>query len=115
MAENDKNIPFVAKRVFWCYHTPDNVVRGHHAHHQTTMVLIAALGKIVINTEMPDGEIKTFSLDSPNQGLYIPQYCWHTMKYSHIAVQLVIASTEYSESDYIRNYDDFKKIKADGQ
>ena len=108
-AENNKHIPFDIKRVFWSYHTPDTVVRGRHAHHETEMVLIAALGRIVVNTEMPDGQLNVFSLESPNQGLYLPKYCWHTMQYSHIAVQLVLASTLYDESEYIRNYEDFKK------
>ena len=110
VAETQKNIPFEIKRVFWSYHTPDNVVRGRHAHHETEMVLIAALGRIVVNTEMPNGDLNVFSLESPNQGLYLPKYCWHTMQYSHIAVQLVIASTLYNEKEYIRNYDEFKKI-----
>jgi len=65
----------------------------------------------VVNTEMPNGDLKVFSLESPHQGLFLPKYCWHTMQYSHIAVQLVLASELYNESDYIRNYDDFKTIK----
>lgn len=112
VAENQKNIPFEVKRVFWSYHTPDSVVRGRHAHHETEMVLIATLGRILVNTEMPGGEIKVFSLESPNQGLFLPKYCWHTMQYSHIAVQLVLASELYKESDYIRSYDEFQKIKV---
>ncbi|MCR5862137.1 FdtA/QdtA family cupin domain-containing protein [Flavobacterium sp. J372] len=30
------------------------------------------------------------------------------MKYTHNAVQMCIASMEYDEKDYIRNYADFK-------
>jgi dTDP-4-dehydrorhamnose 3,5-epimerase-like enzyme len=112
VAENQKNIPFETKRVFWSYHTPDNVVRGRHAHHQTEMILIAALGRIVVNTEMANGELNVFSLESPNQGLYLPKYCWHTMQYSHIAVQLVLASELYDEKDYIRDYEIFKSLKS---
>jgi dTDP-4-dehydrorhamnose 3,5-epimerase-like enzyme len=111
VAENQKNIPFDVKRVFWSYHTPDNVVRGRHAHHQTEMILIATIGRIVVNTEMPNGDLNVFSLESPNQGLYLPKYCWHTMQYSHIAVQLVLASELYAESDYIRDYNEFLKLK----
>jgi len=110
VVENSTDIPFDIKRVFWSYHTPDNVVRGRHAHHETEMVLICTLGSIVVTTEMPNGELDTFSLHAPNQGLYLPRYCWHTMKYSHIAVQMVLASSLYNESDYIRDYDDFKKL-----
>ncbi|MBC7412993.1 MAG: FdtA/QdtA family cupin domain-containing protein [Bacteroidia bacterium] len=111
VAENNKNIPFEVKRVFWSYHTPDNVVRGRHAHHNTEMILIATLGRIVVNTEMPNGDLNVFSLETPNQGLYLPKYCWHTMQYSHIAVQLVLASELYNEADYIRSYNDFLKLK----
>ena len=112
VVEAQKNVPFEIKRVFWSYHTPDSVVRGRHAHHNTEMVLVAGIGRIVVNTEMPNGEINVFSLESPNQGLYLPKYCWHTMQYSHIAVQLVLASELYDEKDYIRDYNDFKRLKS---
>ena len=74
------------------------------------MILIASAGRIVVNTEMPNGESEIFILDKPEVGLFLPKYCWHTMQYSHNAVQLVLASTLYDENDYIRNYEDFKKI-----
>ena len=60
---------------------------------------------------MPDGEKTTFVLDSPNKGLHIPKLCWREMKYTHNAVQMCIASLEYNENDYIRNYEDFKLLK----
>ena len=107
IAENNKNIPFEVKRSFWTYYTPESVVRGHHAHFHTEMILLALSGRIIIETEMPSGHKETFCLEKPNQGLYMPPLCWHTMKYSHSAVQLVLASTLYDEKDYIRNYQDF--------
>jgi dTDP-4-dehydrorhamnose 3,5-epimerase-like enzyme len=111
IAESNINVPFEIKRVFWSYHTPDNVVRGRHAHHNTEMILVATLGRIVVNTELPNGKLDVFQLDNPNQGLFIPKYCWHTMQYSHIAVQMVLTSELYKEEDYIRDYDEFKKMK----
>jgi hypothetical protein len=109
IAENNKNIPFEVKRTFWTYYTPESVVRGHHAHLYTEMILIALNGRIIIETEMPNGDKQTFCLEQPTQGLYMPPLCWHTMKYSHSAVQLVLASTLYDEKDYIRNYQDYLK------
>lgn len=108
--ENGSQIPFDIKRLFWAYYTPDSVVRGRHAHYNTLMILIAVAGRIVVTTEMPNEEIKVFTLEKPNEGLYIPTHCWHTMQYSHNAVQLVLASTNYLESDYIRDYEVFKKL-----
>jgi hypothetical protein len=108
--QNGANMPFEVKRCFWTYFTPEEVIRGRHAHHHTEMILIAAAGKIIVNTEMPGGILDSFILEKPEQGLYLPNYCWHTMQYSHNAVQLVLASSEYDEKDYIRNYEDFKGI-----
>lgn len=110
IGEAQSEIPFEIKRIFWTYYTPEEVVRGRHAHYETEMVLIASAGRIVVNTEMPDGSLNVFVLDKPDVGVYLPKLCWHTMQYSHNSVQLVIASTVYNESDYIRSYEDFKKL-----
>lgn len=105
-------LPFAVQRVFWTYHTPESIVRGRHAHHRTEQVLIAAAGRITVTTERANGEIQIFRLEDPNQGLYVPPGVWHTMQYSHTAVQLVLASQLYDEADYIRNYDDFRRLWA---
>jgi hypothetical protein len=115
VGEQNTQIPFEIKRLFWTYFTPEEVVRGRHAHYNTEMVLIAAAGRIIVNTEMPDGSLQLFVLEKPDVGLYMPKLCWHTMQYSHNAVQLVIASSFYDEADYIRSYDDFKKLQNEIQ
>jgi hypothetical protein len=74
------------------------------------MILIAVTGKIEITTEMPEQQREMFVLENPNEGLYLPKFCWHTMKYSHNAVQVVLASSKYDESDYIRDYAEFIKL-----
>lgn len=110
IAEVAKNVAFDIKRVFWTYYTPESIIRGRHCHHETEMIIIALAGRIVVNLEYIDGSKETFHLETPNVGLYIPTLCWHTMHYSHNAVQLVLASTYYSESDYIRDYSIFKEM-----
>ncbi len=109
VAENP-DLPFEVKRMFWTYYTPEQVVRGRHAHHETEMILVAVAGRIIVTTEDRDGMIQTFPLEKPNEGLYIPPYSWHTMQYSHNAVQLVLCSTTYDEADYIRDYEAFKNL-----
>ncbi len=106
--ENNEQVPFKVERVFWTYYTPEDVVRGRHAHYKTEQILIAVAGRIIVNIEMPDGSKEIFTLDKPNIGLYVPPHCWHTMQYSHSSAQLVLASTIYDEKDYIRKYEDFK-------
>jgi WxcM-like, C-terminal len=110
IAQAQKELPFELKRTFWTYYTPESVVRGRHAHVHTEMVLIALNGRIIVYTEMPNGDKETFVLERPTQGLYMPPLCWHTMQYTHTAVQLVLASSEYDEKDYIRKYEDFQKL-----
>ncbi len=75
------------------------------------MVLIALSGIIVVKTEDITGNVQEFVLKNPTEGLYIPPMTWHEMEYSHTAVQLVLTNTEYNEKDYIRSYEEFKKMQ----
>ena len=109
VAENNKEVPFEVKRVFWSYYTPQMITRGRHAHHELEQVLVAVTGKIIVTNESPEGETTVHILDSPDIGLYIPPSCWHVMQFSHSAVMMSLASMEYKESDYIRDYNEFKQ------
>lgn len=106
-----QDLPFVPKRIYWTYYTPEDVERGGHSHFDLQQILLAVAGKIEVTTELLDGEKSHFILDKPNMGLYIPKMCWRTMKYTHNAVQICIASNEYDEKDYIRDYDIFLNEK----
>ena len=113
VTQDQQIVPFEVKRIFWTYYTPESILRGRHAHHATQQVLIAVAGRIIVTTELANGTIETFRLEDPNVGLYIPPHAWHTMQYSHSAVQLVLTSAAYEESDYIRSHDEFKRIWQD--
>ena len=113
VTQDQRIVPFEVKRIFWTYYTPESIVRGRHAHHATQQVLIAVAGRIIVTIELANGTIETFRLEDPNVGLYIPPHAWHTMQYSHSAVQLVLTSAAYEESDYIRNHDEFKRTWQD--
>lgn len=106
LAEKE-DLPFVPKRIYWTYFTPEDVERGGHSHYDLHQILVAVAGKVEVTTELLSGEKQTFILDKPNIGLFIPKMCWRTMKYTHNAVQMCIASNEYDEGDYIRDYDAF--------
>jgi hypothetical protein len=111
IGEGNKHVPFDIQRIFWTYTTPEEIVRGRHAHYETEMILIAMSGRIIVNTEMPDGVVNVFTLDKPNVGLFMPKLCWHTMQYLKNPVQVVIASSLYDEADYIRDYETFLKLR----
>ena len=103
-------LPFEIKRVYWTYFTPDSVIRGNHAHYELEQLIFATSGRIEFVLEDLNGQSEKFVLDSPNVGLYIPKLYWRTIKFSHNAVLLCLASMEYGEDDYIRKYDDFKAL-----
>jgi hypothetical protein len=103
-------IPFPVKRVYWTYYTPHDVTRGNHAHHALKQVLVAVAGRVEVQTEERDGTRQTFVLERPNEGLFIPTMCWRTLQFSHTAVLLCLASEEFAEADYIRDYSTFKRL-----
>lgn len=107
-----ENLPFNPKRIYWTYFTPEDVERGGHAHIELEQILVAVAGKIDLKIETITGEAFEFILDSPDKGVYIPKKSWRTMKYTHNAVQMCIASIVYDEKDYIRDYNDFLKLKV---
>ncbi|HET9503939.1 MAG TPA: FdtA/QdtA family cupin domain-containing protein [Hymenobacter sp.] len=104
------SLPFAVQRVFWTYGTPDNILRGRHAHRATEHVLLAVAGSIVVTTESAIGELSVFRLESPHVGLYVPPNVWHTMQYAPGAVQLALASQPFMEEDYLRDYQGFREV-----
>ncbi|MBO9692909.1 FdtA/QdtA family cupin domain-containing protein [Chryseobacterium sp.] len=111
VAETQKNVPFEIKRVYWTYYTPQDVIRGGHAHKELQQIIFAVSGSIEFNTLDLEGNEETFILDSPSKGLYIPKLIWRDIKFSHSAVLLCLASELYNEKDYFRDFDEFKNYK----
>jgi len=110
--EAGTDIPFEIKRIYYIFDTKIGVVRGKHAHKLLKQVLISVSGSCTITLD--DGKSKReFVLNSPDKSLFIGPLVWREMKdFSPGAVLLVIASEHYQESDYIFNYDEFKKAVA---
>lgn len=110
IAEQQGNVPFDIKRVYWTYYTPQDVVRGGHAHKELEQMIFAVAGTITFNTEDLKGHKETFVLDDPSNGLYIPKLIWRDIHFTHNAVLLCLASEVYDENDYFRDYQDFKNF-----
>ena len=108
VAESHKNIPFDIKRVYWTYYTPQNVIRGHHAHKNLHQLIFALHDKIEFKTEDRFGNKQVFKLDKPNHGLYVPPLTWREICFAHSAILLCLASDIYTEEDYFRDYEQFK-------
>jgi len=106
-----KLIPFRIKRVYWTFNNPNGVIRGHHAHRKLHQVIFAVNGSIRFMLEDKQGTKYEFVLDHPSKGLFISQGHWRTIEMKDNAVLLCLASEDYDESDYIRDYGVFKKEK----
>ena len=101
-------IPYAVKRVYYLYDVPSDAFRGGHSHIGQQEFLIALSGSFEV--VLDDGENKKrIMLNKPNKGLLIPTGIWRELdNFSSGAVCLVLASGEFDEDDYIRDYEDFK-------
>ena len=107
--EYPKQLEFPLKRIYYIYDVKEGVRRGYHSHNDLEQVLIAVNGSIKILVKTPFEE-EVVELSDPSEGLYIGPMVWREMfDFSENSVLLVLASHEYDESDYIRNYDDYEK------
>jgi|TARA_B110000003_G_scaffold89777_1_gene91830 uncharacterized RmlC-like cupin family protein len=109
--ENNINIPFGVSRIFYLYDIPGGENRGAHAHKECHQLLVATSGSFEV--QLDDGnEKKTVILNQPFRGLHIPPGIWASeINFSSGSICLVLASDKYDEKDYIRNYNEFLKIK----
>jgi len=105
--EEERNIPFLIKRVYYMFDTLQGIRRGFHAHKKTRQLAIAIKGSCSFLFD--DGkEKKNIILNNPAQGLMIEPGIWHEMyDFSDDCILMVLADDIYNESDYIRNYHDF--------
>lgn len=107
--EGFKHIPFDIKRVYYLYDVPGGAERGGHAHINMHQLIVAMSGSfdIVIDDGRRERRIH---LNRSYNALYICPMIWRELdNFSSGSVCMVLASTLYSEDDYIRNKDDFVK------
>lgn len=114
--EGDKDIPFSIKRIYYMYNISNGSSRGCHAHKKLQQVLICINGQcsVLLDNGYEKEEVV---LSNKEEGLYIAPRIWHEIyNCTTNAIIISLASDYYDESDYIRNYDDFKEyITSNGE
>ncbi len=109
--ENGGNIPFDIKRIYYLYDVPGGECRGGHAHYELEQYIVAASGSFNIILDDSKNR-KIVSLNRPNLALHVVPGLWRELdNFSSGAICLVLASMEYNEKDYIRNYTEYKNLK----
>lgn len=107
---NEQEIPFAIKRLFYIYDIPGGEDRGAHAHKECHQFLVAASGSFEVLVD--DGRNKRLiQLNRPYIGLHIPPGIWASeINFSSGAICLVLASHLYDENDYLRDYKSYLKF-----
>lgn len=109
VAERNREVPFEIRRTYWTYDIPAGESRGGHAHKECKECVIAVSGSF--NVCLDNGKNRrTYHLNHPYQALFIDKGIWRTLEdFSSGSVCLVLASEEFCEDDYIREYEDYLK------
>lgn len=110
--EENKNIPFDIKRVYYIFDTQENMVRGKHSHPHLQQVVVCTSGSCKFSLDNGKNK-KIVELDSPEIGLFIGENIWREMyDFSSDCVLMVLANEYYNEDEYIRDYEEFlEKLK----
>lgn len=105
--EGNNHVPFDIKRVFYLYDVPGGEMRAGHSNKESEQFIIAMSGSFDVIVDDGNNK-KTFHLNRAYYGLYLPTMVWREIEnFSSGAVCLVLTSTAYSATDYIREYDKF--------
>lgn len=110
VVEEMKDIPFKIERTYWIYDVPGGEFRGGHAYRENEEFIIALSGSF--DVILDDGtEKQTFHLNRSYYGLYVPKGIWREMdNFSTNSLALVLSSTKYDVNDYIRDYNQYKRM-----
>lgn len=113
--QNNTQIPFEIQRTYWLYDVPGGECRGGHAYRETEEMVIAMSGSFDVIVD--DGTTKhKFTLNRSYYGLYIPKGMWRELEnFSTNSLALEFASTKYDPTDYVRDYNEFQRLKRDGE
>ena len=109
--EYPNQLPFEIARTYWIYDVPGGESRGSHAFKEQQEFIIALSGSVDI--VLNDGEKEErFTLNRSYYGLYIPKMLWRTLEnFSTNSLALIVSDKSFDEQDYIRNFEDFKKLR----
>lgn len=108
--EEDTHLPFRLRRVYWIYDVPGGEQRGGHAFRETEELIVSLSGSfdVVLN----DGKDEwRFMLNRSYNGVLVPKMIWRTLEnFSTNSLALILSSTDYSEDDYIRDWEEFIRM-----
>ena len=116
IVEGGIDIPFEIKRVFYIFASDPVVIRGRHANRRSEFILINVAGTSKVRVIDRSGNEMIIHLNRPHTGVYIPAMVWKDMyDFSPDSVLLVLSSEHYDPDEYIRDFEEFKKVSANAE
>lgn len=106
--EEDGQLPFQIRRIYWIYDVPGGESRGGHAFKETEEMIVALSGSFDLLLHNGIREYK-YSLNRSYYGVFVPKMVWRMIEnFSTNSLALILASTAYNEADYLRDFEEFK-------
>ena len=110
--EGGRHIPFAVRRAYWIYDVPGGEMRGSHAYRRNRELVIAVSGSFDVEVDTGSGIIR-HHLNRSYYGLFLPPLHWRSLvNFSTNSLCLILASEEYDEADYLRDYDTFRAVRG---
>ena len=108
--QNNEQLPFEIKRVFWTYNVPGGETRGGHAYYTQLEIILAISGSFDVIITHKDGKQERVHLNRSYEGLLLPAKTWrHLENFSSNSVSLHLSSSRFVLDDYIRDFETFIK------
>jgi dTDP-4-dehydrorhamnose 3,5-epimerase-like enzyme len=105
--EQERNVPFEIRRVYYLFGTREDVHRGQHAHRRLNQLAVAVRGSVTVLLDDGGGATEV-RLDDPAQGLLMGPMVWRDLyDFSDDCVVMVLADQYYDPADYIADYTQF--------
>jgi dTDP-4-dehydrorhamnose 3,5-epimerase-like enzyme len=111
--EQDRNVPFEIRRVYFLFATTSGVHRGQHAHRHLNQLAVTVRGSVTFLLDDGSGPVEVV-MNDPSQGLLLGSMVWREMyDFSDDCVLMVLADQLYDPADYITDYAIFlREIRA---
>lgn len=109
--EGGRHIPFDIKRAYWIYDVPGGQYRGGHAYRTQQEFIVALSGSFELLVRGADGQEQRYFLNRSYYGVYLPVLTWRQLTdFSTNSLALVLSSGAFDESDYIYDFDEYKRL-----
>lgn len=106
--QNPGACPFAIERVYWIYDVPGDMMRHGRALRTTAEIIVALAGSFDVELTDSTGQTRRVTLNRAYRGLIVGPMTWRVLdNFATNSVALVLASSTYNESDYIRDKEAF--------